>query len=211
MKKLTSWVLGAVLLPFSAMAAQFVEGKHYEVIAEQATAKPEVKEFFSFYCPACFSFESKVQALSKQLPEGVEVKKVHVDFMRQSSPEIQNAMARALLVGKNLGKGNEVANAIFNHIHGDRKAFASEADVKEVALKAGIDGATYDKAIKSFAIVGASKQMKKDQDNYTSRRLLTGVPMFVVNGKYKILNEGFSRENQDKEFSELINYLLSKN
>lgn len=75
MKKLTALLVGALLLPLAAFAAQFEEGKHYEVISEQATAKPEVKEYFSFYCPACFGFEPKVQALAKQLPVGAELKK----------------------------------------------------------------------------------------------------------------------------------------
>lgn len=209
MKKLSAWVLAALVLPLSVFAAQFEEGKHYEVIAEQATAKPEVKEFFSFYCPACFGFEPKVQALSKKLPEGVELKKVHVDFLRQASPETQNTMARAYLVGKNLGKGNDVASALFNHIHVEHKAFSSDDDVKAVVVAAGVDAATYDKAIKSFAVVGAAKQMKKDQDNLSNRRVLSGVPMFVVNGKYKILNQGLSRDNQDQEFNELVSYLLT--
>ena len=43
MKKLLSVVVLTLLLPFTALA-QYEEGKHYEVIAEQATAKPEVKE-----------------------------------------------------------------------------------------------------------------------------------------------------------------------
>lgn len=209
MKKLATWVLAALVLPLSAWAAQFEEGTHYEVIAEQATAKPEVKEFFSFYCPACFGFEPKVQALSKKLPAGTELKKVHVDFLRHASPEIQNTVVRAYLVAKNLGKGDEAASALFNHIHVDRKSFASDEDIKAVVVGLGIDAATYDKAIKSFTVVGAAKQMKKDQDNLTSRRVLSGVPMFVVNGKYKILNQGLSRDNQEQEFNELVAYLLT--
>lgn len=210
MKKLTAFLVGALLLPVAVFAAQFEEGKHYEVIADQATAKPEVKEFFSFYCPACFGFEPKVQALAKLLPEGAELKKVHVDFLQQATPEIQATLAKAYLVAKNLGRGNEVANAFFNHIHIDRKAFASEDDIKAVVVAKGIDAQTYDKAIKSFTVVGGAKQMKKEQDALSARRVLTGVPTFVVNGKYKILNQGLSRENQDEEFKQLVNFLLTQ-
>jgi len=210
MKKLTAWVLGAVLLPLSALAAQYEEGKHYEVIADQVTAKPEVKEFFSFYCPHCNSFEPTVQAMEKKLSADTEFKKIHVDFLRQASPEIQNTLARAYLVAKNIGKGDEVAHALFQHIHVAHKAFASDADIRAVVVAAGIDGATYDKAIKSFAVVGAAKQMKKEQDTLSSKRILTGVPMFVVNGKYKILNQGLDPSKMDQDFNDLVQFLLNK-
>jgi thiol:disulfide interchange protein DsbA len=210
MKKLTALLVGALLLPVAVLAAQFEEGKHYEVIAEQATAKPEVKEFFSFYCPACFGFEPKVQALAKQLPAGAELKKVHVDFLQHASPEIQVTLAKAYLVAKNLGKGDQVASAFFNYIHVDRKAFANDDDIKALVVATGIDAGTYDKAIKSFTVAGGAKQMKKEQDALSARRVLTGVPTFVVNGKYKILNQGLSRENQDEEFKQLVNFLLTQ-
>lgn len=210
MKKLKALLVGALLLPVAVLAAQFEEGKHYEVISEQATAKPEVKEFFSFYCPACFAYEPKVQSLAKQLPAGVELKKVHVDFLQHASPELQVTLAKAYLVAKNMGKGDQMANAFFNHIHVERKTFANEADVKAVVVANGIEADTFDKAIKSFTVAGAAKQMKKEQDSLSARRVLTGVPMFIVNGKYKILNQGLSRENQDEEFKQLVNFLLTQ-
>ncbi|MBU1618475.1 MAG: thiol:disulfide interchange protein DsbA/DsbL [Gammaproteobacteria bacterium] len=210
MKKLTALLVGALLLPVAVFAAQFEEGKHYEVISEQATAKPEVKEYFSYYCPACFGFEPKVQALAKQLPAGAELKKVHVDFLQQAKPEIQATLAKAYLVGKNLGKGDEISGAFFKHIHVDRKTFASDDDIKAVVVAKGVDAETYDKAIKSFTVAGAAKQMKKEQDTLSARRVLTSVPTFIVNGKYKVLTQGLSRENQDEEFKQLINFLLTQ-
>lgn len=210
MKKLTALLVGALLLPVAVFAAQFEEGKHYEVISEQATAKPEVKEFFSYYCPACFGYEPKVQALAKQLPAGAELKKVHVDFLQHAKPEIQATLAKAYLVGKNLGKGDDISSAFFKHIHVDRKTFATEDDIKAVVVANGIDADTYDKAIKSFTVVGAAKQMKKEQDALSARRVLNSVPTFIVNGKYKILTQGLGRENQDEEFKQLIDFLLTQ-
>jgi thiol:disulfide interchange protein DsbA len=210
MKKLTALLVGALLLPVAVFAAQFEAGKHYEVISEQATAKPEVKEYFSYYCPACFSFEPKVQALAKQLPAGAELKKVHVDFLQHAKPEIQVSLAKAYLVGKNLGKGDDISNAFFKHIHVDRKTFASDDDIKAVVVASGVDAETYDKAIKSFTVAGAAKQMKKEQDALSARRVLTSVPTFIVNGKYKVLTQGLSRDNQDEEFKQLVNFLLTQ-
>ena len=209
MKKLFAVLAMTLLLPM-VQAAQFEEGKHYEVIAEQGTAKPEVKEYFSFYCGGCNAFEPIAQSVAKKLPAGVEFKKSHVDFIRAASPELQNALARAYLVAKGLGKGDAVASAFFNQIHRNRAPFANENDIRSLVLLHDIDGDTYDKAMKSFSVRGAVNQMKIEQDELSNRRILTGVPMLVVNGKYKIKNEALDARNYEKEMQQLIDYLLQK-
>ena len=211
MKKLLSAAVMALLLPLAACAdAKFEQGKHYDVIAETTTAKPEVKEYFSFYCGGCNAFEPVAQSLARKLPEGVEFKKSHVDFIRAASPELQNALARAYLVAKNLGKGDQVASAIFNQIHRARAPFSNENDIRNLVLIHDIDGETYDKAMKSFSVRGAASQMKKEQDELSERRVLTGVPMLVVNGKYRSNNEALDRRNIESQLQELIAYLLEK-
>lgn len=210
MKKWLVAAAAAVLLPLSAVASNFQLGKHYEVIAEQKTAKPEVKEYFSFFCGGCYAFEPIAQRLAQSLPEGVEFKKSHVDFIRAASPEIQNALARAYVVAKNLGKGDQVSTAIFNQIHRSRVPFRSEDDIRNLVLINDIDGETYDKAMRSFGVRGAVNQMMKEQQELSDRRVLTGVPMLVVNGKYKILNESLNQRNMQQEMQQLVEYLLSK-
>ena len=211
MKKLFSVFALALLLPLAACANdKFEQGKHYDVIAETTTAKPEVKEYFSFYCGGCNAFEPIAQRLAKKLPENVEFKKSHVDFIRAASPDIQNALTRAYLVAKNLGKGDQVANAIFNQIHRARAPFANENDIRNLVLIHDIDGETFDKAMKSFSVRGAANQMKKEQDALSERRVLTGVPMLVVNGKYRINNAALDQRNIEAEMQQLITYLLEK-
>lgn len=209
MKKIFALLAMAFLLPL-AQAAQFEEGKHYEVIAGQGTAKPEVKEYFSFYCGGCNAFEPIAQSVAKKLPAGVEFKKSHVDFIRAASPEIQNALARAYLVAKSSGKGDAVASAIFNQIHRSRVPFTNENDIRSLVLLHDIDGETYDKAMKSFSVRGAANQMKKEQDDLSNRRVLSGVPMLIVNGKYKINNAALSNKNMEAELQQLIAFLLEK-
>lgn len=210
MKNIFSVLALTLLLPLTATAAQFEEGKHYEVISEQATAKAEVKEYFSFYCGGCNAFEPIAQSVAKKLPDGVELKKSHVDFIRAASPELQNTLARAYLVAKHLGKGDAVASAFFNQIHRNRAPFANENDIRSLVLLHDIDGDTYDKAMKSFSIRGAANQMKKEQEDLSNRRVLTGVPLLIVNGKYKINNAALDQKNLETELQQLISYLLEK-
>ncbi|CAM3697217.1 thiol:disulfide interchange protein DsbA/DsbL [Rheinheimera salexigens] len=210
MIKRAAILLLSVLLPLTVQADKFEQGKHYDVIAEQVSARPEVKEYFSFYCGGCNAFEPVAQSIAAKLPNNTEFKKVHVDFIRAASPEIQNMLARAYLVAKNQDKGDEVASAIFNQIHQNRIPFSNENDIRSLVLLHGIDGDTYDKAIKSFSVMGAARQMKKEQDELSKSRVLSGVPMLIVNGKYKINNAALDSRNFQQEMQQLIDYLLEK-
>lgn len=191
-------------------ANKFVEGEHYEVVAEKSTAKPEIKEFFSFYCGHCFAFEPFANKLSKNLPKGVELEKVHVDFLPAASPEMQNALSRTYVVAKSAGKGEEISQVIFNYIHRQRATFSSEADIRNLLVVNDFDAATFDKNISSMPVLSAAIKMKEQQTYWSERRVLTGVPTLLVNGKYKLKYDKLDPENFDTELQQLVNYLLSK-
>ncbi len=211
MKKLLALFLSFCLIPAAfAVGGPYKEGEHYEVIAEQGTSKPEVKEFFSFYCPHCYSFDPYVNSLEKSLPEGTVLKKYHVDFMGQASKEIQTQLTQALILAKAKGKGHEVAKAFFEHIHVKRQPFASASDVRAVATSAGIDPAVYDKEINNFVVKSQTKLVQKEQEDYNKSKVLNSVPTFIVNGRYKILNQGLDKDHAEQDFKALVQYLLTK-
>ncbi|MFN6264041.1 MAG: thiol:disulfide interchange protein DsbA/DsbL [Chromatiaceae bacterium] len=198
------------LTAFSHAAGSYLEGTHYEVVAEQATTKPEVKEFFSFYCPACFAFDPYVNSLEKSLPDGTVVKKYHVDFMGAASKEIQSQLTQVLVLAKAKGKGAEVGQALFNHIHVKRQPFASAEDIRVVATAAGIDPAIYDKEINSFAVKSQTKLMQKEQEQFSKSKVLNSVPTIIVNGRYKIINQSLDKTNTEQDFKALVQHLLAK-
>lgn len=212
MKQLFALVaLCAGLLAGIAQAAtEFVEGKHYEVVAEQATATPVVTEYFSFYCGHCYHFEPIANKLADNLPAGVKFEKSHVDFLRASPPDIQNAIARAYLVGVKAGKGKEVAAMIFNYIHQQKANFGSENDIRSLLLVNDFDAATYDQGFNSMPVLAAANKMKEQQTYWSEKEVLTGVPMLIVNGKYKIKFDGLDQEQFDKQLAELVSYLAAK-
>lgn len=199
-----------MLTAFAAQADKFVEGTHYEVVAEKATAKAEVKEFFSFYCGHCFRFEPYANKLASQLPEGVELEKVHVDFVQAAAPEVQNAVARAYLVGKSAGQGEKVAAMIFDYIHKKRATFSNEDDIRKLWLVNDLDAKVFDAKMNSMPIVTAANAMKTTQNKWSENRVLTSVPMLLVNGKYKPKFEALKSENFEQELNELVTYLLAK-
>ncbi len=202
--------VGLTAAAFSQAASTFTEGKHYEVVAEKATATPVVTEFFSFYCGHCFAFEPLANKLAKGLPKGVKFEKNHVDFLQASSPEVQNSMARAYLVGRNAGKGEEVAGMIFNYIHKQQANFGSDSDIRSLLLVNNFDAATFDSGFNSMPVLAEAGKMKEQQSYWTEKKVLTGVPMLLVNGKYKVKFDGLNQDNVEQELIDLLAYLATK-
>ncbi|WP_286889545.1 thiol:disulfide interchange protein DsbA/DsbL, partial [Pseudoalteromonas sp. ESRF-bin5] len=177
MIKLLKAGLLALVLPMAAtsFAADYQEGVHYDVIAERATKKPEVKEFFSFYCPACNNYESLISEFKPKLDKNVKFKKSHVDFVGVRNPENQQMMSQALATAEVLPQKEKLIAAIFNHIHTKRAKFNELADVKDVFVAQGVDGDKFDKLFKSFSVRTLSSKMKRDQEYFKEKGALRGV------------------------------------
>jgi len=200
MKKIFALLVGLVLLPLSVNAADFKEGTNYEVIKQTATEKPEVLEFFSFYCPHCFKFEPLMKTLAQDLPADVTIKKNHVNFLGGAmGAEITKAYAAADL----LEVKEEVTSIIFDQIHTQRKAINDEDDILAIFVKAGVSEKEAKSALASFPVSGMASQMKRNTENFKVR----GVPTLIVNGKYKV-NTGSVKSV--KEFTELVTFLTKK-
>lgn len=216
MKKLVSFTW-LVMMSFVAscsdyqtsLIAKYQEGVHYNVVSDKVTDKPEVREFFSFYCPHCFSFEPFMQKLASGLPEGVPFEKNHVDFLRAATPEIQFMLSKALVIAEKEGKEKEVVSALFNYIHVQHAKFTSEKDIKNVLIINGLDADKVDKLFSSFAVDSQAKGMKKRQDELSKKGALTSVPTVFVNGKYRVNAQALDRNNIEQDYQNLVKYLLT--
>ncbi|WP_416308731.1 thiol:disulfide interchange protein DsbA/DsbL [Neptunicella sp. SCSIO 80796] len=203
MRKIVGLVLLALLLPLQACAQeQWKEGEHYEVIAEKATAKPEVIEFFSFWCPHCFRFESLVTEIKKKLPDDVPFKKTHVNFMGFTTPEIQDDATKAMMVGRILKQEDLINSAIFKYIHVQKAHITSLKDLKNIFIVNGVDGETFDKQVAGFSVNSMALKNNKTIDEY--RNHVNSVPTFIVNGKYKAK---FTRDMNSDDIVNLIVWL----
>ncbi|MBC3765744.1 thiol:disulfide interchange protein DsbA/DsbL [Neptunicella marina] len=203
MKKLLGALLLAVLIPLQVNAQElWKEGEQYEVIADKATDKPEVLEFFSFWCPHCYRFESIVDVIKQKLPQNVKFNKVHVNFMGFTTPEIQNFATKAMMAGRVLKQQDVLNKAIFNYIHVQRAHITSINDLKNIAVVNGIDGDAFDKQIKGFGVNSLALKNNKIIDEY--RAHVNSVPTFIVNGKYKA---HFTRDMSSDDMVDLIVWL----
>lgn len=205
MKKLFILITAMLFLPF-ANAAQFKEGVHYDVISEQAASKPQVAEYFSYFCPHCSKFEPIMTDVTKRLANtDIKVEKNHVAFIgREMGVEMQKAFATAEL----LNVEPQISSAMFTAIHEQKRRFTNRDDIRTVFTDAGIDGKKFDAAVNSFAVNGKVARMDKN----TTSNNIRGVPALVVNDKY-LINMG-SIEARGEEFNvklaALIQYLAAK-
>lgn len=206
MKKLFSIVLIALLLPLSVSAAdQWQEGKHYTVISDEATAKPEVKEFFSFWCPACYRFEPVVKSIKEGIDADVKFTKVHVNFMQFAGPDVQDDATKAMIIARAMKKETELNGAIFNYIHQQRSTVTGLTDLRSVFIINGVEADEFDKMAKSFSV--KSLVNKNNKEIATYRKHLNGVPNFIVNGKYQAT---FSRDMTTDDIVNLIVWLTKQ-
>ena len=204
-------VLLVPLFAFSitACAEKYTEGKQYTKVNETISAKAEVREYFSFYCPHCLRFEPFMETVKKNLPEGVKFERNHVDFLRAASPEIQAKLTKSVVVAEQLGMDDKLVGAIFNYIQVQRASITSEKDIRNIFVLNGVDGDKFDKLMKSFSVSSKAKSMKKNQDVMSKKGALKGVPTIIVNSKYRINNQELDENNFEQDYQNLIKHLLT--
>ncbi|MBE8563989.1 thiol:disulfide interchange protein DsbA/DsbL [Vibrio sp. OPT20] len=199
MKKLFAF-FSLIMLSLSAHAAKFNEGEHYKVLDLEASKKPMVTEFFSFYCPHCNSFEPIIQQLKQQLPKDAKLQKNHVSFM---GGNMGLPMSKAYATMIALKVEDKMVPVMFNRIHTMNKPPRDEEELRQIFLDEGVDAKKFDAAYNGFAV----DSMVRRFDKAFKDSGLSGVPAVVVNNRYLIDAQGI---NSLDEYFELVNFLLKK-
>ena len=204
MKKLL-FVFGLLLLaPLVAVAAEtvYTEGVHYDLVSpplrNRDPGKVEVVEFFWYGCGHCYNFEPLLVQWKKTLPEDV-------DFT--PSPAMWNpAMgihAQAFYTAQALGVLDPVHGALFAAMNVDHKRLASEAEIRQLFVANGVDGAAFDGTFRSF---GVNSQVRQADARARGARI-TGTPEMVVAGKYRISTR---KAGSQAGMLKIADYLIQK-
>ena len=167
---------GVAASAFSVAATTFTEGKHYEVVADTATATPVVTEFFSFYCPHCYQFEATLNPWVEQLLEDVNFVRIPAMF---GGP--WDAHGQMFLTLEAMGVEHKVHNAVFNAIQKEHKKLTDKNDMADFLATQGVDKDKFLATFDSFAIKGQIVKARELAKKYE----ITGVPTMIVNGKYR--------------------------
>ncbi|WP_341502539.1 thiol:disulfide interchange protein DsbA/DsbL [Gallaecimonas sp. GXIMD4217] len=193
--------LATLLLALPLFAAQFEEGRHYEVIeGAQATASPEVAEYFSFLCPHCHSFEPLVHGLAQSLPEGVPLRRFHAAGFGGNSGRL---LTDAFAVMEVLEVTERVAPKVFDSVHVWHARPKTLADIRNLFVAAGVAGDDFELALKSMQVPLLKNRM---QQRFQQARI-KHLPELVVSGKYRVKRAAVPEQAQ---LNALVKYLLAK-
>jgi len=196
-----------LVLSYGVSAANYAEGTEFIKIEKAVQNAPRVVEFFSFYCPHCYQFESIYhvsQTVAKNLPKDIKMVRYHVDFLGPLGAELTKAWTVAMV----LKVEDKVSPLLFEGIQ-KTESINTPADIKAVFIKAGVKSEEYDAALNSFVV----KSLVVKQQQAVEEFQLRGVPAIFVNGKYMIRNNGITIEdvnNYAKAYSDVVNFLISK-
>lgn len=196
-------VAALVTAPAWADGARFEEGKHYQTLSRALEVddpdKIEVREFFFYGCPACYSVEPYVDAWQERAGNDIKLVRSPILFIRGAEP-----LARAFYTAEALGVLDEIHTPLFDgiHKHRDQRLFLEDG-LREFFGKYGVSAADFDQV---FGSVGVTAQMRA-ADTVARDSGLRGVPAFTVNGKYMVLRTNL---RNDTETFQVIDYLVNR-
>lgn len=195
----TGLIGGAFLLLTGFSVERYVENTHYRAIpGGQATPTPEVVEFFSYGCPHCRAVEPDFEKWLKTKPENVKVLRIPAAW----NPRF-DVLARFYLTLEAMGIAEKHNAAIFKAIHEEQKKLQNKDEVVAYVGSLGIDG-------KQFAEVYDSDKVStrlQEAKELFARYRISGVPAFVVNGKYFT---DITMGGHGQEVFDVIDFLISK-
>jgi protein dithiol oxidoreductase (disulfide-forming) len=173
----------------TAAASGWQEGVNYtRLVPAQPTAVPagqvEVIEFFWYACPHCYALDPLIESWDKSKPAYISFTRVPVLWN-----EGHRSLARLYYTLESMGKLKQAHAEIFKEIqvNGDplvgadpNNAAAAERVQVAFVKKLGISEAAFEQAYHSMGVETAMQRA----DELVQRYRITGVPTFVVNGKY---------------------------
>ena len=162
---------------------------------------------FWYLCPHCRNFESELSAWAKKLPSDVAFSPSPVTTWGSDKDEM---LAKIFYVEKALGSLEKTHKLMFDTAQ-DRtqntKVLKDDSSVKAWFLAQGIDEKAFTAAWGSFSVateVKKAAQRQKDLDVH-------GVPVLIVNGKYRISGrEGLSENQAHTEMLAVAEFLIVK-
>jgi thiol:disulfide interchange protein DsbA len=194
-----------------AAQSQWQEGTSYTrlVPAQPTSVAPgqvEVLEFFWYACPHCYALDPLVEAWRKTKPAYVSFSRVPVMWN-----ENHRQLARLFYTLDSMGKLEALHAAIFKEIHVKNDPLidtsldeaATERLQTAFVQSQGIAADAFHKEYHSFAVETALQRA----DQLTMRYRISGVPTFVVNGKY-VADVGTAQG--EEHMMPLVSYLAAQ-
>ena len=182
-----------------ACAADNTPSRTYETIPPQPTSsagKIEIIEFFWYGCPHCFALEPYIEKWLATKPDDVAFRRI---------PAILGNRwvhyAKVYFAAEKLGVADKINHPLFDAIHEQRLPLDDAAKLGGFLEKLGIDKDNFFDAYASEEINNKIKNAYVMGQDYG----LTGVPTFIINGKYRTSpSQAGSNEKVIQVMDELI-------
>ena len=205
MKKITALtsVIALAIFVFFANTSQaeFVAGKNYLVLDKPVETETgdqiEVRELFWYFCPHCFSVHPKLEEWSKTMDSSAQLVLQPAVF---PGWEFGSTFYYVL---EELGELERLHSSLYDAIHVQKLNLKTQQDFVTWLSLNGVDEDKANKVFKSFPVKVAVNKAKANTYKYR----ITGVPVFIVNGKYTV--NATSAGSEEKIF-EVIDYLIQK-
>ncbi len=138
--------------------------------------KVEVIEFFGYFCPHCYAFDTALTNWARKHRKDVVFKRVTVKF--SESMALHQKMFYTLSAMDVLT--NELHHRIFDAIQIQRVPLRTDEQIFEFVGKNGIDRKKFMEMYNSFYVQMLGNKAVEMQSTYE----IEGVPMIVIDGKY---------------------------
>jgi thiol:disulfide interchange protein DsbA len=203
MKKLLSFIAILFVAVYTNFAiANFVANEDYVVLDKPVKTvtgnKVEVRELFWYYCPHCFNIEPLLEDWLKTLPDSAK-------FVRQPAVFSDRWKNGAVFyyVLEQLGQVDRLHGALFDAIHLHKTPFLDQEDFVDWLVDHDVNEKRANDAYKSFSVRIKVNKSKLNTVKYKT----SGVPTFVVNGKYWVDSKHAGGETR---LFKVIDYLIHK-
>ena len=199
---LTSVIAISIFVFFTNTSqAEFVAGKNFIVIDKpvetETGEKVEVRELFWYFCGHCFNINPILDNWLKTMDSSAQLVLQPAVF---PGWEYGSTFYYVL---EELGELDRLHSALFNAIHIQKLNLKTQQDFVTWLSLNGVDEEKSNKVYESFSVKVAVNKAKANTYKYR----ITGVPAFIVNGKYMV--NSTSAGSQEKIF-EVIDYLIQK-
>lgn len=194
------FIISGLLAPV-ANAAKYKEGVHYIEIpfsdSLDTGKKVEVREFFWYGCPHCFSFEPILEKWLKTKPKAAK-------FVRTPAflPK-RNNHARTYFALESLGKLGDLHGKLFTKVQNDKKKLNDKDAIVAFVSKHGVNKKKFLKAWDSFDVDRKTKEAHQLAQKYA----IHSVPNIVVDGRYII---GADSAGGQVSMLKVVDYLVAK-
>lgn len=196
--------LAATVFSLSVLAApeEAFEGHDYTRVSNPqpvATGKKiEVLEFFWYRCPHCFHLEPGLTTWLKTLPQDAQIRRVPAVFRDDWMPgaKLYYTLEQMNLLGR-------LHEKVFDATHVENLNLNDPAVLGGWIAKQGVDRKKFDGIYRSFSVQSKATQGARLASVYG----ITGVPTFVVDGKY---STSVGMTGSEARLFEVLDQLIAK-